>query len=806
MERFRQDVRFAFRALRRNPGFTAIALLTVALGIGVNTSIFSVVHSVLLAPLPYSEPDRLYTVWENHELRDWTSREWTGRTTFALWRERSTTFEEMVAITDWAPNLTGLDRPDVLNAALVSPGYFSLLGTRLERGRGFLPEEELPGNDRVVVLSHQLWQERFGGEDSAVGRTITLNGEPYLIVGVAPPEFRAPIATAARLWSVLAIDPAQNDQGSYFLRVIGRLRDGESEGTAFADMTRVAAGIATENPADYEDIGITLETLRATVVGPVRTPLYVLLATVGLVLLIACANVANLLLARATVRQRELAVRSSLGAGRFRIVRQLLTESVVLGVGGGLLGLGLGIWGTALLVQAAPAGLPRLDEVGFDATVFLYALVASALTGLLFGLAPAFGHVPEQSAESLREGARGSSVRSGGGLRNALVVGELALGVAVLVAAGLLLRSFRHLQGVDPGFEADNALSARVLMTGSDYPDTHSMNTFITEVEERLAGRPGVRAVGSATVLPLAGTVNDVGFGVEGRLPEPGREPLADLWRATPGFFEAMRIPLLSGRYLDDTDRDGSLEVALVSRSMADRYFPGEDPVGKRIRIGGVRNPDSPWWTIVGVVETVRTRAVARTPEPEIFIPFRQRPTRGMSIVVHTDGDPSAFATDLRETIWGINPNMPISQVATLDEVFAASIAPDRFTTLLLASFAGLALVLGAVGIYGVMAFTVSQRMKEIGIRMALGARPVDVLRSVLSRGLLLTGLGAALGLVAAVAAGRALSSLLFGVSPTDPVTLIAVVVLLGGSALFASFWPARRATRVDPLITLRAE
>ncbi len=807
METLRQDIRFAFRALRRNPGFTAIALLTVALGIGVNTSIFSVVNGVLLEPLPYPESGRLLTVWENQELRGGPANEWTGRTTFAEWRDRNRTFSGMAALTGWQPNLTAGERPDVLNGALVSPSYFSVLGVEPRQGRGFAAGEETPGNDRVVVLGHDFWQERFGGDEAIIGTSLTLNGEPHVVVGVAPPGFQGPIISNAQIWGVLPIDRSRDDRGNYYLRVIGRLAPGVTREAALSDMERIAAGIAEENPVDYRDVGVTLEPLRDTVVGPVRTPLFVLLATVGLVLLIACANVANLLLGRASVRERELAVRASLGAGRIRIARQLLTESMVLAIAGGLLGLGLGVWGTDVLVQLAPSGLPRASAIGLDAAVFLYGLGASVLTGLLFGLAPALGYASEASSLTLREGERGSTAAAGSRLRSALVVGELALGVAVLVAAGLLLRSFQELQHVDPGFRTDDALTGQITFSGADYPDASVLPELVRQLEDRLETSPGVRAVGSASLLPLGGNVNDVSFGVEGRLPEPGQEPAGDFWRATPGFFEAMRIPLLRGRYVDDSDRPDGLLTVVVSQSMVDEQFSDEDPIGKRIKIGGVRDPDSPWWTIVGVVETVRTRGVAATPRPEMFIPYAQRPGRALNIVLHTEGgDPSAYANTLREAVWDLDPDMPVSQVATLDEVFATSIASERFVSLLLALFAGLALVLGVIGIYGVMAFMVSRQTREIGIRMALGARPGDVLGRVMGQGAILTGLGIVLGLGGAIAAGRALSSLLFGVAPTDPLTLGGVTLLLGLSALFACFWPARRATRVDPMITLRTE
>ena len=806
METLRHDIRFALRALRRNASFTAIALITVALGIGVNTAIFSVVNGVLLKPMSYPEPGQLYMLWENQELRGGPTTEWTGRSTFADWRERTQTFGAMSAVTGWAPNLVGADRPSVLQGTLVNPGYFSMLGAEPRLGRGFLPEEEIPGNDNVVVLGHDLWQDRFGGDEGILGSALMLNGEPNTIVGIAPQGFQGPIINNAQIWGILPIDRSIDDRGNYFLQIIARLPGGISLETAQADMDRVAAGIATENPTDYQDVGVTIQPLRDAVVGPMRTPLLVLLGTVALVLLIACANVANLLLARASVRERELAVRASLGAGRGRIVRQLLTESVVLALGGGLLGLALGVWGTALLVQLAPAGLPRVNEIGLDAMVFAYAMGASVVVGLLFGLVPALGHKAESASQALREGSRGSSAASGSRLRSALVVGELALGVAVLVAAGLLLRSFQEMRNVDPGFRVDDVLSARILFPSADYPDAAEIPAFVTQLEDRLRARPGVRAVGTATLLPLSGDVNDVSFGIEGRLPDPGRAPTADSWRATPGFFEAMRIPLIRGRYLEDTDQAGGVNVAVISRSMAEAHFEGEDPIGKRIRVGGVQNPESPWWTIVGVVETLRTRTLVGTPGSEIFTPLAQRSARGLSLVIHTDGDPAGLVADLREAVWALDPHMPVSQVATLETVFASSIAPQRFISLLLAAFAALALVLSAVGIYGVMAFMVTQRTREIGIRMALGARPSVLLGSVMTRGLFLTGLGLAFGLLAAVGAGRALSSQLFAVSPADPLTLVSVTILLGFSALFACYWPARRATQVDPLITLRAE
>lgn len=806
MNTLQQDIRYALRSLRKNLGFTTVALMTLALGIGINTAIFSVVYGVLLQGLPYPEPERLLTVWENRERRNGPPTEWTGRSTFSDWRAQNRVFSGMAAVSGWGPNLTGIDRPEVLNGALVSPDYFSVVGIAPVRGRAFLPEEEIPDRSDVVVLSHELWQQRFGGDPEIVGKSLMLNGRPNVVIGVLPPGFTGPIVSGAQLWSVLPIDPTRDDRGNHFLQVVARLNPGVTAEAALADMNRVAANIAQENPIDYGDVGVSLVPLRDQMVGPVRTPLLVLMGAVGLILLIACANVANLLLARASVRERELAVRTALGAGRSRLIRQLMTESVVLALGGGLIGLALGVWGTEVLVRMAPAGLPRVAEIGLHPAVVVFALIASVLTGVVFGLAPAFGLSRPGTVQALRERSSGTSSEAGGRVRAALVVIELAMGMAVLAAAGLLLRSFAELRAVDPGFHVENALSARMALPSARYPDAAAIASFLPQLEERLRAVPGVRDVGAVTVLPLTGLVNDISFGIEGRLPAPGEEPVADERRATPGFFTTMGIPLLQGRLFEASDRQETLPVAIISESLARRFFADRDPIGQRIRVGNVRDPEAPWWTIVGVVGSVRSRALDQIPEPEIYVPLAQRPSRGISLVIRANGEPTGLAPAFRETVWALDPDMALSGLATLEDVFSSSIAPQRFISWLLGAFAGLAVLLGAVGIYGVMGFMVSRRTREIGIRMALGARPADVLRSVMGRGLWLTIGGLALGLVGALAASRTLSGLLFDVSPTDPLTLAGVAVLLGATALFACYWPARRATRVDPMVTLRSE
>ena len=806
MDSILQDLRFTARGLGRNPGFAAIAVLTIALGIGVNTAIFSVVHAVVLRSLPFPEPDRLVSVWENLERRGGPPQEWTGRSTFADWRDLNRTFAGMAAVTDWAPTLTGMDRPERLEAALVTPGYFATLGVQPVVGRAFVAEEETPGRGEVVVLSHEFWQSRLGGDADALGQTMVLDGRPHLIVGILRPGFRGPIASAAQVWSPLPIDRNRDDRGNYFLRVVGRLASGVSLEAAREDMSRVAEAIGESHPVDYRDVGVTLVPLHETVIGPVRTPLLVLLGAVALILLIACANVANLLLARGSVREREMAVRAALGAGRLRLARQLMTESIVLALVGGLAGLLLGVWGTDLLVRLAPPGLPRVEEIGLHPAVFAFALSASVVTGLLFGLAPAAGLSGGHHGTTLREGGRGASARTGGRLRGALVVVQLALGMSVLAAAGLLLRSFAELRSVDPGFRVESTLSGRLSFPSARYPDRSEIPAAVEQLEDRLRSLPGVLRVGAVSVLPLSGLVHDISVVVEGAVPPPGEEAAADFREATPGFFEALGVPLLRGRTFEDGDRGDAPEVAIISESFAARHFAGADPIGRRIKVGHVRDPDEAWRTIVGVVGSVRSRALDRVPEPEVYLPLAQLPPRGLSLVIRTEGDPAALAPAFREAVWSLDRDLPVGELATLEQLFAASLAPQRFLTTLLGAFAALALVLGTVGIYGVMAFTVSRRTREIGIRMALGARPGDVLRATMRHGAALTLAGLALGLAGAVAASRALSGLLFEVDPLDPLTLAGVALLLAAASLFACFWPARRATRVDPMVTLRYE
>lgn len=805
MECLIQDLRFACRTLAKNPAFTAAAALTLALGLGANTAVFSVVDAVLLDPLDFPEEDRLVTVWEDHRPRGGPGTEWTGRSVFRAWRGAET-FSGLTVTVGWSAALTGGDRPEMIPGAAVSPGYFRVLGAEPTAGRGFLQEEETPGRDRVVVLSRSLWEQRFGADPELVGSAVELNGEPFTVVGIAPAGFRSPIQPEARIWTPLSMDPAQEDWGAYYLRVMGRLAPGVGPDAAEAELEGVMARLGEEQPADLREVGVTLEPLRRTVAGDARTPLLALLGAVVLVLLVACANVANLVLARAFARDRELAVRAALGAGRRRLVAQLVTESLVLASLGGALGLLAGWWGMDLLRAFAPDGTPRLDEVALDGTVFAFALAATAGTGLLFGLVPGWLVSRAPVATALHEGGRTGSSAGRARLRAGLVVAELALGLALLVGAGLLVRSLAALHAVDPGFDARGVISGRLLFPSARFPESAQAVAFVDRTVERLEAAPEVASAGAVSVLPLSGSQTDVSYAVEGRMPPPGEEPAADYRVATPGYFETLGLPLIEGRLFRPGDDPAAPLVALVSEELVRRAFPGEDPTGRRIKIGDTRSPESPWWTVVGVVGGVRDNTLNRSPDPEIYVPAAQRPSRAMRLVARAELPGADLAEVLRNTVAELDPAQPFSEVVGLETLVRRSLAPQRFVTGLLTGFAVLAVVLAAVGIYGVMSYAVGRRTHEIGVRMALGARPAEVLGLVLRQGAGLVVAGLALGAVAAWGVSHGLEGLLYGVEPGDPLTFAAVAALLAASALAATLLPARRAARVDPVEALRSE
>ncbi len=793
-----QDVRYGFRTLLQAPGFTAVAVLTLALGIGANSAIFSVVHAVLLEPLPYEQPERIVMVWERLLKRGVNSS--ATAPNFADWRERNEVFVNLAGWRGQSFTLTGVDQPERIPGVLASAALFPLLGTEAKLGRTFLPEEEQPGRHRVVVLGHGLWQRRFGANPGIVGTAVTLNAEPYTVVGVMPEGFQFP--AGVDLWTPLALDARQlSFTGSHVIQVAGRLQPGMTLEQAQAGMNALARRIEPKRPNSNSGWGVVLVPLQEQMVSGVRQGLWILLGAVGFVLLIACANVANLLLTRAAARGREVAIRAALGAGRWRLVRQLLTESVLLALLGGSLGLLLSLWGMETLVRFAPAGLPRIGEVRMNGWVLGFTALAALLTGALFGLAPAL----RASRAELTGSLRGTlAARSRVPVSGFLVVSETALALMLLIGAGLLIRSFARLQVVRPGFDPRGVLTAQIDL----YGDVPRQAAFWHDVLERVAGLPGIRAAGVVSGLPLAGPHRNMVVTIEGRPPvELSQMPFAFYKVASPDYFRALGVPLLRGRPFTERDLPGAPRVMLINDTMARRYWSGEDPVGKRLRLD---NGEPGWVEVVGILGDVRQLGLESEPGAEMYIPFRQVPASffpAMTLVLRAAGvPPESLMAAVTGEAQKLDPNAPVYNLRTMDEILARSMASRRFSLGLLGLFAGIAMGLAAVGIYGVMAYSVSRRTHEIGIRMALGAQGGDVLRLVVVESLGLTLGGIALGMAGAWALTRLLAGGLYGVSPTDPATFLVVALLLAAVALLASYLPARRASRVDPLTALRYE
>jgi putative ABC transport system permease protein len=799
-----KDIRFGLRTLARNPGTTLAALLALALGIGANTAIFSVVSGVMLEPLPYPEPDELMFVLEkNPELG--FPRFSVSPHNFEDWRRESRSFTGLVAIDNTRMNLTGGDQPESVQGVRVSADFFRVLGKEPVRGRGFRREEERLGSHRVAVISHGLWQRRFGSEPSAVGATLRLDGEPYTIVGIAPPGFDFP--QERDLWVPLAFDMAQENRGGHYLLVLGRLADRVSEEQAQAEMDGIAARIARAYPDVQTGWGVEIVPLRELIVEDVRPALLILLVFVSFVLLIACANVANLLLARVASRERELAVRTALGAGRARLVRQMLTETMVLFLAGGALGLLLAFWGIRALLALDPDGIPRAQEIGLDGRVLAFTLLVSLLTGLLFGLVPALSAAGRQLAESLKEGGRAMAGGVRGRLmRNLLVLGQVALTLVLLVGAGLLIQSFSRLQAVDPGFRPEGVLTARVALPPAEYAEPARQIAFHQHLLERLQGLPGVESAATIFPLPLGESNMVLAFTVEGRpAPPPNEVPNTNVRGVSPDYFRVLGIALRQGRVFTHQDVQGSLPVVVVNETMAKKIWPGESPLGKRITFGDPAQPGD-WLTVVGVVADVRHQALNEEPGSEAYWPQYQQPFADASLVLRTSRDPASLADGVRQAVRSLDPNLPVDQIRTMEDRVAQSLAQSRFKMVLLTLFAGLALVLAAVGLYGVVSYSVAQRTHEIGIRMALGAERRNVLRLVVRQGMVVVLIGVAVGLAGAWYASRFLAGQVYGVSAKDPVTFLAVPLVLLAVALLANYLPARRATQVDPLVALRQE
>jgi putative ABC transport system permease protein len=807
MHSFWQDLRYGARMLLKNPGFTLIAVLTLALGIGANTAIFSVINGVLLGSLPYPHPEQLAMVWCDNK-RQGIPDDITSYPNFVDWRDRNKTFQGMAGVTDDTYNLTGRGEPEEIRAASVSPNFFQLLGVNPVRGRGFTAEEEQPGRDRIAILSHSLWQRHFGGDPDILNKTILLSGEPNVVVGIMPPGFQFPEKT--ELWKPLAPDERMRGaRSAFWLPIVGRFKPGVTRAQAQADLEVITTQIQQQFP-DMAGYGVNVVPVLEQSVGFIRRALMILFVAVLFVLLIACANVANLLLARAAVRQREVSIRAAMGAGRRRIVRQLMTESMLLAVLGGALGVLLAWWGLKLLIGLSPADIPRLENIRLDGRVLLFTMGLSLLTGLIFGLAPALQTSQLNLSETLKEGGRTGGGGAGGRraqrIRGAFIVAEVALTLALLVGAGLLVRSFWRLQQVDPGFRPDHLLTMRLSLSGSNYATGAQAVSFFERLQGRLAALPGVVSASATTGVMLPKLANSAGFTIEGRPRDPNEQGLElPIDTVQPNYFQTMGVQLLKGRTFTSQDTRESPRVTIVNETFAKRYFPDEDPIGKRFTFGRP-GPNTRWITIVGVVRDTKRQGVEQPIRIESWMPLAQRPSGSMELVLRTTGDPLLLSNAVREAVWSIDRDLPIPTIRTMEQVMSERVAQRRLNMLLLGLFALVALILAAVGIYGVMSYTVTQRTHEIGIRMALGAQSGDVIGLVLKQGIALTLVGVAFGLIATFMLTRLMASLLFGVSARDPITFAAIAALLTGVALLACWIPARRATEVDPMVALRCE
>jgi putative ABC transport system permease protein len=798
-----QDLRYGARMLLKNPGFTSIAVITLALGIGANASIFSVVNAVLLRPLPFKEPERLIMIRET-KLPQFPEFS-VSPGNFLDWKRRNTVFERLVAISGLTFNLIGTGDPEQLSGMRVTEGFLVMLGAKPELGRDFLPEEDQPGRNNVVILSHGLWQRRFVGDPKIINQTITLSGRIYTVIGVMPATFSFGGRETA-LWTPMGFtsDDAQN-HGGHFLSAIGQLKPGATLEQARSEMSAIAGQLAQEYPDANAGWNVKLLPLQEFIVRSVETALLVLLGAVAFVLLIACANVANLLLARAAGREKEIAIRTALGAGRARIVRQLLTESALLALAGGVAGLLLAKWGTDLLLKLAPQNLPRMSDVSLDGRALAFTAAVTLLTGLIFGLVPALQASKPNLTETMKDaGGRGST--EGGRrqfVRGSLVVLEMASALLLLVGAGLLIKSFWRLQRIDPGFNPNNALTASVALPSRKYPEENQHSAFFQQLLEKVQALPGVQAAGASNVVPLGGDYV-LGFVIEGRPPlPPGAGQSTNYYSVSADYFKAMGIPLLRGRVFTEQDTRNSTRVAVISDSMAKRVFPNEDPIGKRIH---VTNGPTVFREIVGIVGDVKQYGLDQDTTLQTYEPYTQQPFSFMTLVVRTAGDPTNLTSAIRNQVLSIDKEQPVSGVRTLEQRVSTSIAQQRFSMLLLGVFAAVAMVLAAVGIYGVLSYAAAQRTHEIGIRMALGARAGNVLKMVIGQGMKLALAGVALGSGAALALTQLMKRLLFGVTAADPMTYVVIALSLTLVALFACWIPARRAAKVDPMVALRVE
>ena len=807
LESYLRDARYGVRMLVRSPGFTIAALVTLALGIGANTAIFSIVNTVLLRPLPFAEPDRLVVLGDR--LDDGTASN-MGFTTFLDYQERNQTFESMALMRSWSPTLVADGEAERLPAVRVSWNFLSMLGARPALGRDFRQEEDRPGQWRVVILSDDLWRRRFAGDPKVIGRSIRMNDVTFQVVGVMPPDFEPLISgrfyAPAQLWAPVGYDVSDRSacRSCGHLKAFGRIKAGVALGQAVADLNGIRLQLRRDHASDYPPGEMTVVPLQIAIAGPVRTPLFVLLGAVGFVMLIACANVANLLLSRAMSRSREIAVRAALGAGRGRLIRQLLTESTILGLAGGALGLAVAAVGLQSVATIAPVSIPRLDQVSLDGWVLAFALVVSALTGLGFGLVPALRgssfRLRESLASDTRTGTGGGSSRA----RHLLIVGDLALALVLLTGAGLMVRSVRGMMLEDPGFTADGVLTAQFSLVGEAYREDPAVFAFQNRVLEKARALPGVEAAAVAGQVPMGKNYDTWGFHIEGLMQaNTSEDPSVQRYSVSPEYFKTMQIPLRRGRLLSDADVTDGMPVVVVSESTA-QLWANEDPLGRRVRIGG---PDSPWRTVVGIVGDVRHASLDEQSSMGMYLPQSQLTDSFLVLTIKAGTtEPERLLPEIRRILRDLDPSVPVYSVERLDDLLATSFADRRFVMRLLSAFSLLALLLASVGLYGVVSYTVAQRTREVGLRVALGARPADILRLVFAGGLGTVATGLGLGLCGAFALTRFLDSLLFNVPVNDPAAIAAAVITLAFVAAIAHWIPARRALRIDPAIALRQD
>ena len=817
MQTLWQDLRYGARMLLRNPGFTLIAVATLSLGIGANTAIFSVVNAILLRPLPYPQPERVVTIWGvNPKLNLGLDKIPNSPGQFIDYRDQSDVFDHIAAFDTGDLNLEGKGEPEKLGATLVTADFFAVLGVKPALGRTFLREEDQPGHNRVVILSHSLWRRRFGGDPAIIGQAITLSGASYIVIGVMPPGFHYPhgtdlpallrFAAQTDVWAPVAFTPQQiNLRFNWNYPVIARLRPDTTLLQARTQLSNIAARNRGQYHQTDANFDVIIVPMQDQIVGDFKSALLLLLGAAGFVLLIACANVASLLLARAVDRQKEIAIRISLGARRLRIIRQLLTESALLSLIGGILGFVLAFCGAKVIVALAPDNLPRIKEVSADMRVVSFTLIAALLTGMISGLIPAWQASKPNLYDPLKEGTRGVSRRRHY-VREALVAAEVALALALLIGAGLMIRSIIRLYQVDAGFDPNHVLTAQLSLPSSRYPKIEQRMAFYQQVVARLKALPGVASVAGTSAIPLSGMEIIAGVLIEGRpqADSVDKLPISKVEAVTVDYFRTLGILLIQGRGFTELDNKDAPAAVIINETFARRYLPGEDPIGKRLKVGA--DPDEPWQSIVGIVRDIKHRTLEEEPQPEVYTPYLQTSDWALGIVVRTTSDPRSLAPAVRQAIWAADREVPIFRFATMDEYVSDSVSSRRFNLTLLSIFAVIALSLAAFGIYGVTSYAVTQRTHEIGIRMALGAQRGSVMTLIIRQGMTVILIGISIGVITAAALARLMRGLLYEVGAGDPLTYIFVTVLLSGVALLACYFPARHATRVDPMIAIRHE